>query len=91
MPYPLLRLHPARCASTSIAWPDLLDTAFRLNIAALTNSRQSSAAIDDMHWCGPELDPLALDLDDPYGVKALHLSLMRLIRPTRTAAAVVSV
>ncbi len=87
---PRLRRHSARCASTAIVWPDLLDAAFRLNIAALTNSRHSSAAIDDMHWCGRELDPLALGLGDPYGVRALNLSLMRMIRPTRAAAAVIS-
>lgn len=73
-----------------IAQPDLLDIAFRRNIAALTSGRQNPPAVDDQRRCGRELDGLALDPGRPSGVKALNLALMRLVRPTRTVAAVVS-
>ncbi len=92
-----MRLSATTLVSPSQAPPDAqatqpgpLDAAFRRNIAALTNLPQSPAATDDQRWCGRELDVLALDYGRPHGVKALNLALMRLIRPTRTAAAVVS-
>ncbi len=70
--------------------PGLLDSALRCNIAALTNRQHSPQGTHDGRRCGRELDVLALDRGPPLGVKALNLALMRLIRPTRTAAAVVS-
>ena len=73
-----------------IALPDLLDIAFRRNIAALTNAWQNSGKTDNQLRSGRELDWLALEPGRPCGVKALNLALMRLIRPTRTVAAVVS-
>jgi len=78
------------CLDAQAALPGSLDAALRRNIAALTNPRQSPTGIDGQRWCGRELDLLALDCGRPHGVKALNLALMRLIRPTRTAAAVVS-
>ena len=80
---------PAR-PDPRIASPDLLDAAFRRNIAALTSGQQNRWETDDQLRPGRELDWLALDRGRPCGVKALNLALMRLIRPTRTAAAVVS-
>ena len=67
-----------------------LEAAFRRNIASLANGRQRQATPGDQARCGGELDGLALDCGTIHGVKALNLALMRLIRPTRTAAAVIS-
>ncbi len=70
--------------------PNPLEAAFRRNIAVLSGRRPDLGSIDHQHQCGQDLDALALDLGRPGGTKAVNLALMRLIRPTRTAAAVIT-
>lgn len=85
---------PASYAPTRSVAEDALDplaVVFRRNIAALIDCQPSPGGVEDQLRCGPELDALALDHDRPGGTKALNLALMRLIQPTRTAAAVVTV
>ena len=67
-----------------------LEAVFRRNIASLIGSEPSPGGIENQSRCGLELDALALDRRRPSGTKELSLALMRLIQPTRTAAAVVS-
>lgn len=67
-----------------------LEAVFRRNIASLIGSEPSPGGIEHQRRCGLELDALALDRRRPSGTKELSLALMRLIQPTRTAAAVVS-
>jgi len=69
---------------------DPLATVFRRNIASLIGCQPSSSGVENQLRCGPELDALAFEHGRPGGTKALNLALMRLIQPTRTAAAVVS-
>ncbi len=85
---------PASFASTrfvpEIAQSGPLSAALRRNIAALVGCQPDPAGAGTQLRCGRELDALALDHDHPHGTKALNLALMRLIQPTRTAAAVIS-
>lgn len=67
-----------------------LEAVFRRNIALLIGSEPSPGGVENQRRCGLELDALALDRRRPSGTKELSLALMRLIQPTRTAAAVVS-
>ncbi len=85
---------PASFASArpdpQIVQADPLDTAYRRNIAGLTNRWQNAMGVDDGLRCGRDLDRLALDPGLPGGARALNLALLRLLQPTRTIAAVVS-
>lgn len=67
-----------------------LEAVFRRNIAALTRRPPDPGSDEDQYQCGRDLDALALDVGRPGGTKAVNLALTRLIRPTRTAAAVLT-
>ncbi len=90
---PLSTIVPASFVTRRLAPDDeiySLEAVFRRNIASLIGSEPSPGGIEHQRRCGLELDALALDRRRPSGTKELSLALMRLIQPTRTAAAVVS-
>ena len=70
--------------------PDPLEAMLRRNLAALSGRRSDPGGFDHQYQCGRDLDALALHLGRSSGTKAVNLALMRLVRPTRTAAAVVT-
>lgn len=78
--------HKAACVQA-----DPVEAAFRRNIAALASAQPATAMSGDQHQCGRSLDALASDAGRLRGAGALNLALMRRLRPTRTAAAVVTV
>ena len=79
---------PMRPAAEAALSP--LEAVFRRNIAVLTRRPPDPGSGEDQYQCGRDLDALALDVGPPGGTKAVNLALMRLIRPTRTAAAVIT-
>ena len=79
---------PTRPAAGDILDP--LEAMFRRNVAALSGRRPDSGGFDHQYQCGRDLDALALHPGRPSGTKAVNLALMRLVRPTRTAAAVIT-
>ncbi len=84
---------PAPCTPIRFAAgdaPDPLEAVFRRNIAALSGREPDAGSFDHQYQCGRELDALALRPGRSSGTKAVNLALMRLIRPTRTAAAVIT-
>jgi hypothetical protein len=84
---------PAPCTPTRFAAgvaPDPLEAAFRRNIAALSGHQPTPGGFDQQHQCGRDLDALAFRPGRSSGTKAVNLALMRLIQPTRTAAAVIT-
>lgn len=70
---------------------DPVEAAFRRNIAALTSDQLPTAMSGDQRQCGRLLDALASDAGRLCSAGALNLALMRRLRPTRTAAAVITV
>lgn len=70
---------------------DPVDAAFRRNIAALASAQPATAMSGDQRQCGWSLDALASDAGRLRSAGALNLALMRRLRPTRTAAAVITV
>ena len=70
--------------------PDPLEALFRRNIAALSGRQPEPGDFDHQYRCGRDLDALALQPGRSSGTKAVNLALMRLIQPTRTAAAVIT-
>ena len=70
--------------------PDPLEAMLRRNVAALSGRRPDPGSFDHQYQCGRDLDALALHPGRRSGTKAVNLALMRLVQPTRTAAAVIT-
>ena len=79
---------PTRPAAEDVSDP--LEAIFRRNVAALSGRRLDLDAFNHQHQCGREFDALALHPGRPSGTKAVNLALMRLVQPTRIAAAVIT-
>lgn len=79
---------PTRSAAEDA--PDPLEAMLRRNVAALSGRRPDPGSFDHQYQCGRDLDALALLPGRSSEIKTLNLALMRLVQPTRTAAAVIT-